>query len=69
MDSTVRRNSWAGGTPNGKLVKRLCRSKSIDPLHQRPDHAIITKEAGSCFQKIQQVRELNHNDQSYISLL
>ena len=30
MGSSSRRNSWAGGTTNGKLIRGLRRSKTID---------------------------------------
>ena len=32
MDSSSRRNSWAGGTTNGKLIRGLRRSNTTD-LH------------------------------------
>ena len=48
MGSSIRRSSWAGGTPNGRLVKRLRRSKSIDSLHQQRWKCSYDTNRSSC---------------------
>ena len=48
MGSSVRRSSWAGRTADGKLVKRLCRSKSIDSLHQQRWKCSCDTNRSSC---------------------